>query len=400
MAVQAAALLGVRTDAPRRARRARLSDPKSGELLDRGLSLFFPRPSSVTGEDLVELHVHGGRAVVSGVLGALAAIDGLREARPGEFTYQAFLNGKIDLTEVEGLGDLLLAETAGQRRQALRIAEGGLSREVDRWRRLILTFAAQVEAALDYADEDIAIQDDRHIRDAIAAAAGELATVVEKPPAERLRDGVRIVLAGPPNAGKSSLFNALLGRGAALVSDVPGTTRDVIEASVQWDGIPLLLSDTAGLRSGADRLESMGIDRALATIEGADIILWLGAAELKPDHDLVIQVHAKADLDTNWTCSGLPVSALTGLGIDDLKVTIAKAAATRLPVSNDVALNGRQRDLLAECGRHLDQAARHSDLVLLAEELRSALRAIDRITLQASTDDMLTAMFASFCLGK
>ncbi|HEU0135547.1 MAG TPA: tRNA uridine-5-carboxymethylaminomethyl(34) synthesis GTPase MnmE, partial [Allosphingosinicella sp.] len=248
-----------------------------GERLDRALVLRFPGPRSATGEDVVELHLHGGRAVVAGVLEALQDIQGLRPAEPGEFTHRAFENGRIDLAEAEGLADLLSAETRSQRRAALAMAGGSLSRQVEAWRQRLLDLAAALEAALDFSDEgEVGEAWPPGWAARLEALAGEMQALLDRPPAERLRDGLRVVIAGPPNAGKSSLINALAQRDAALTSAVPGTTRDVIEAPTAIGGRPFLLIDTAGLRESEDEVESAGIERARASLASADLILWLG----------------------------------------------------------------------------------------------------------------------------
>jgi tRNA modification GTPase len=263
---------------PRHAGLVTLRDPEEGEVLDRALTLWFPGPGSSTGEDLAELHLHGGRSVVAAVLAALGGITGLRQAEPGEFTRRAFENGRIDLSEAEGLADLLTAETEGQRRAALALAGGGLSRMVEQWQRQLLALSAQVEAALDFSDEgdvDEEVPQDWH--DILHGLLADVGTVLARPPVERLRDGIRVVIAGPPNAGKSSLLNVLSGRRAAITSAIAGTTRDLVEAPTAISGIPFLLVDTAGLRESEDEIETIGVDLAKQSLEAADLILWLGS---------------------------------------------------------------------------------------------------------------------------
>jgi tRNA modification GTPase len=382
--------------APRRARLATIS-AVDGTMLDRGLVLWFPGPASVTGEDLAELHCHGGRAVVAVVLAALGALPGLRQAEAGEFTRRAFANGRIDLAEAEGLADLLAAETESQRHAALMLAEGGLGRQVDGWRMRLLGLAGLVEADLDFADEGDVAASDRRWRQAAAALVVELTTVLDQPGAERLRDGIRIVLAGPPNAGKSSLFNRLADREAAIVTPIAGTTRDRIEAPIALDGVPLLLIDTAGLRDDAeDAVESIGIDRSRAALAEADLVLWLGAPEDCPQGAL--QIAAKADLGVTGT--GLPVSATTGDGLEALKSAILAQARTLLPSSDRIALNARHRALLGEVRTDLHHAVSESDLLIAAEHLRNARNNLDRITGRAGVEDMLDALFGQFCVGK
>ncbi|WP_156680584.1 tRNA uridine-5-carboxymethylaminomethyl(34) synthesis GTPase MnmE [Sphingomonas profundi] len=386
---------------PRRATLAWFRDPRDGERLDRGLALWFPGPRTATGEDLAELHIHGGRSVAAALLGALGHVAGLRAALPGEFTRRAFANGVIDLAEAEGLADLLAAETQSQRRAALAQAGGALSRRVEAWRRAVLDIAAQVEAMLDFADEADVPPNERSLREAIRCLTDELATTLAAPPAERLRDGVRVVIGGPPNAGKSTLLNALIGREAAIVSATAGTTRDVIEAPVALGGIPFLLSDTAGLRESGDEIEGIGIARAEAALAQADLILWLGAVDDCPDRARSILVHACSDLESpvDVRCD-VAVSALTGAGMDELTGLLTERARTLLPQEGELALNLRQREALGCCYAALRDTAMQQDLILVADSLRGAREALDRITGRSGVEDMLDALFGRFCIGK
>ena len=392
--------LAQRVPPPRQASLALLTDPQDGAPLDRALILWLPGPSTVTGEDLVELHCHGGRAVVAAVEAALAAMPGLRRAQAGEFTRRAFLNGRMDLNAVEGLSDLLAAETQQQRRAALMMAEGHFSRRVEGWRRTLLDLSAMAEAALDFSDEDdvpdAAIE--RRIGTGIAALGEEIGTALAAPSAERLRDGIRVVLAGPPNAGKSTLLNALVGRDAAIVSDIAGTTRDRIEVPAAIGGTAFFFTDTAGLHEGTgDAIEAIGMDRARAALDAADIILWLGDAADLPRADALL-IAAQCDRDA--TRPGLQLSARTGEGMDSLVATLMDRAAQLLPGEGDYALHARQRARVGELLAHVE-AARHSDdLLVIAEELRQARRAIDALTGQAGTEDMLDRLFSGFCIGK
>jgi tRNA modification GTPase len=368
-----------------------------GELLDNSVILWLPGPKSATGEDQAELHVHGGRAVVARTLAALGAMPGLREARPGEFTRRAFENGALDLAEAEGLGDLLLAETEGQRRAALALMGGRLSREVAAWQDRLLTLAAEVEAALDFSDEDdvVPLAPDFGMR--VAALRDDMAAALTRPAAERLKDGVRVVIAGPPNAGKSSLLNALAGREAAIVTAIPGTTRDLVEAPVALSGIPFLLTDTAGLRDTADEVETIGVARARASLAGADIVLWLGAPPEAPEGAL--RIHTKVDLGPAPAGTDLATSVVTGEGLDRLVELLQARAADLLPVLGEVALNARHRAAIAEAAAALAEAA-SPDLLIAAEALRTARTALDRVTGKAGVEDMLDALFGRFCIGK
>lgn len=403
-AFEAAALLAGDLPAPRRAGLRALCDPATGELLDRGLVLLFPGPRSASGEDLVELHLHGGRAVVRAVEAALGALEGLRPAEPGEFTRRALLNGRMDLSEAEGLGDLLMAETEAQRRVAVRSAEGAVRRQVEDWSRRLLMLAAQVEAQLDHSDEDDVAGADSlaGLQEAATALAAEIRQVTSRPPVERLRDGVRVVLAGPPNAGKSTLLNAMAERDAAIVSPIAGTTRDRIEAPVVRGGTAYLLIDTAGLaETTMDPIEAIGIDRARAALEEADILLWLGDSP-PPAHPMMLWLHARADLPGRESAMGrdLAVSAATGAGMDSLWERLDVLAAKLLPPPDLLALNRRQSDLAAAAADALSRAAAQHDALLAAEELRTARRAFDAITGRAGVEAMLDSLFARFCIGK
>ena len=369
---------------------------EAGELLDEALVLRFPGPASATGEDLVELHLHGGRSVVAAVLAALGRIEGLREARPAN-SPGVRRTWPIDLAEAEGLADLLEAETAGQRRQALPLAGGALSRKVAEWQAQLLALSAEIEAALDFSDEDDVAPLSADFGARLTAFRGELASWLARPLAERLRDGLRVVIAGPPNVGKSSLFNALLGRDAAITSPLPGTTRDLIEAPVSFKGCPFLLIDTAGLRDAADEIEEIGIARAQASAAAADLILWLGAPEEAPAQAL--RLHAKSDLGPPSAEVDLCVSATTGENIDALIRLLMQHSAGILPVEGEVALNARHRALLAVCADALDEAET-PDLLVVAEALRRGLAALDAITGKAGVEHMLDALFGRFCIGK
>ena len=371
---------------------------RDGQTLDEALVLWFPAPRTVTGENVAELHCHGGRAVVAAVMAELGTLAGLREAEAGEFTRRAFANGRIDLAEAEGLGDLLAAETEWQRRGAISAAGGGLSRHIEDWRTTLLSLSAQVEAAIDFSDEDDVEVLPTDFVDELSTLKGEIEDVLSRPSADRLRDGVRIVFAGPPNAGKSSLFNALLNDGAAIVSPVAGTTRDVIERPVAIGGVPFVFIDTAGLRQeGAGEIEAIGIDRAQRELEKADIVLWLGLPADCPAG--AVQIAPKADL-ADAANEGHAVSAVTGSGLDDLARMLVDRAKDLLPPPDRIAFNCRQMGLAATCGEHLAAAGRVTDSLVIAEELRLARVALDFMSGRNSTEDMLDALFGRFCIGK
>ena len=403
VAFDAARALAGKLPAPRRASLRKLRD-STGSLLDEALMLVFPGPATATGEDLVELHLHGGRAVVRGVEDALLAIPGLRQAEPGEFTRRAFANGRIDLNEAEGLADLLSAETEWQRRAAARMAGGAFSKEVEGWRESLLALSGTVEALLDFSDEgDVGEDENTNISNRCIGLHDAIAHHLAQPAAEKLRDGLRVVIAGPPNSGKSTLLNALVAREAAIVSDIAGTTRDLIEVPVAFEGIPFLLTDTAGLRDDTgDAIESIGIERAEAAMAAADMILWLGQEGAGPELPQLIEVEAKTDDPSHAAKSdrALKLSARTGEGLGQLVETLTNTGRMLLPPPDAFAVNQRQRALLADAAQSLSRAAQAKDLLIAAEELRQARLSLDALTGRASTEDMLDALFGRFCIGK
>jgi tRNA modification GTPase len=363
------------------------------EILDTALVLTFPAPHSATGEDVAELHLHGGRATVAAVLGALAQIPGLRPAEPGEFTRRAFANGRMDLNEAEGLADLLAAETESQRRAAMAMAGGTLTRMIAGWRVRVIEAAARLEAAIDYDGEDDVLPWPKREGEMNALAA-EIDAALTAPPAERWRDGLRVVIAGPPNAGKSTLLNALAGREAAIVMDQAGTTRDIIEVPVRLGDAAILLIDTAGLHDASDdSIEVEGMRRAREAIASADLLLWLGSDDAPPD---AVRIAAKSDLGAAQT--GLPLSIHTGEGLDSLR-TLIVARAAQGQREDGLTLNLRQRAALHDVSAYL-RAASAAPLLAAAEELRLARMALDRLQGRSGVDDMLDALFARFCLGK
>lgn len=395
-------MLAGRLPEPRRASLRRLRDPATGVLLDRAIIQCFPGPKTATGEDLAELHLHGGRAVVRAVLATLGAIPGLRGAEAGEFTRRALLHGRIDLAEAEGLGDLLSAETERQRRSAMATAEGQVSRLVAGWVDTLLHASAQIEASLDFADEDdVGEAIDPALAMTLDGLAGAMTAMLDLPPVERLRDGVRVVLAGPPNAGKSTLLNALVEREAAIVAPIAGTTRDLIEVPVQRAGIAYLLSDTAGIvDQTADPIEAIGVERARAVASTADILLWLDDAP-PPAPERSIWLYPRADVRSVPAAPGrLAVSGVTRIGIEALWSAIKVRAEDLLPPVDQVALNVRQRLLCAECRDAVLLAAREPDPILVAEHLRLARGALDRITGRVDVEAMLDTLFGRFCIGK
>ncbi|WP_294196463.1 tRNA uridine-5-carboxymethylaminomethyl(34) synthesis GTPase MnmE [uncultured Sphingomonas sp.] len=397
-ACDAATALAGSLPAPRHAALRRLRTAQ-GATLDHALVLVFPGPATATGEDLVELHLHGGRAVIAAVEAALDALPHTRRAEPGEFTRRALLNDRLDLAQAEGLADLLEAETEQQRRAAIDMAEGGLSRTVAGWLDRLAMAAALVEAGLDFGDEDdVAGAPAPDIRAMIAPIAGEIATVLARPSVERLRDGLLVVLAGPRNAGKSSLFNALLGREAAIVTDIAGTTRDVLEASVVRSGMAFRLVDTAGLTEQTDDpIEAIGIARAQTLMSGADVVLWLG----DPDHapPAAIRIGARHDERCHDPAAfDLTTSTSDMASIDRLWDLLAMRAEVAAG-SGTTALHQRQRDLIATAARELAHVD-DQDALLDAERIRVANKCLAAILGRDATEAMLDALFGRFCLGK
>lgn len=391
----------------RRAVLVTLTDPADGALLDRTMVLWLPGPGTATGEDSAELHLHGGRAVVAAVETALGRLPGLRRAEPGEFTRRAFSNGRIDLAEAEGLADLLTAETELQRRSALAMADGVLSRQADAWRTSLLTLSARLEAVLDFSDEDDVGVGEGLLPEGLAANAAALASDIEqwlaRPRAEPLRDGFRVVLAGPPNTGKSTLFNALVEHEAAITAAEPGTTRDVLTHSVAIDGVPFTFVDTAGLRDDhASEIERIGIARARAAAANADLILWLGPEGEGPQGQPLWEVAAQSDrLDApHKSAAASRLSAHTGEGMATFQSGLLSHARNALPAPGAVALNRRQHALLANVAAALADTQVQRDPLLVAEDLRLARVALDALVGRAGTEDMLDALFGRFCIGK
>jgi len=410
------ALTGAEPPAPRRASRRMVRDPASGELLDDGLALWFPGPHSVTGEDVLELQLHGSPAVTSGVLEALGRLPGCGLAEPGEFTRRAFDNGKLDLTEIEGLADLIAAETAAQRRQAVRQLRGELGRLYDGWRDALVRLLAHLEADIDFADEDLPADLAAHARATIAPLVAAMAAHLAAGRAgERLRAGFNVAILGAPNVGKSSLLNALARRDAAIVSARAGTTRDVIEVHLDLDGLPLTVADTAGLRDSTDEIEQEGVRRALRRTEEADlklIVLDATAEEIPApvrtliDDDALLVLN-KIDVATgaNRTAGperdALPVSVKTGQGMDALIAALgARAAASLSSGADPVPTRARHRAAVDEARACLERAHTAALPELVTEDVRLAVRALGRITGRVDVEDILDVIFREFCIGK
>jgi tRNA modification GTPase len=399
---------------PRQASLRRLRAPGTGEVLDQALLLWFPGPRSYTGEDAAELHLHGGPAVLAGVAGVLAAL-GCRQAEPGEFTRRAFLHGKLDLTQAEAIADLIAAETEAQRRQALRQAEGALGALYAGWTTRATRILAHQEAAIEFEMDDLPSDLDRQARASAAVLRGEIAAhLADGGRGERLREGLSLVILGAPNAGKSSLLNALLGREAAIVSPIPGTTRDVVEGRLDLDGIPVQIADTAGLRHSADAIEQEGVRRAEGRAREADLVLLVFAADTPPTVEALaalakasraLVVAAKIDLTPAPAAIAghavLPTSARTGAGIEALRAALAReAAALAAPAETPSLTRARHRAALEEAVAQLAQAESAPLPELAAEGYRAALRALGRLTGRVGVEEILDSVFRDFCIGK
>ena len=401
---------------PRRAALRELRDPQSAAPIDRGLVLYFPAPASFTGEDCGELHLHGGRAVIEAVLAALGRLEGFRLAEPGEFSRRAFEAGKMDLTALEGLADLIAAETEAQRRQALRQQSGALAALYDGWRADLIAARARIEAMLDFSDEDDVPTD---LAPAVWRRVGELVEAItahlnDARRGERLRAGLTVALAGPPNSGKSSLLNLLSRREVAIVTDRAGTTRDLLDVALDLDGYPVTLTDMAGLRETADIVEAEGIRRARARIEDADLALWITDATAPerprdwPDAAAPILVLNKIDLldappALSWGEGALAISAKTGAGIDGLLAVISARAEALAGLGEEPVLTrARHRQALERSLEHLSEAvaAKDQSIELRAEALRLASFELGRITGRVDVEDILDQVFSTFCIGK
>jgi tRNA modification GTPase len=400
------AILEAMTGALPEPRRLTLATVRDGaEALDQGLIAWFPAPHSFTGEDCAELQVHGSPAVVRAILRAATTRPDVRLAEAGEFTRRAFENGKLNLTEVEGLGDLIAAETEGQMKQAAARLAGGVADKVTGWRETILDLRAEIEARLDFADESDVGELSPAVGDGIAALRTDLKAALESVARGRIvREGFRVALAGPPNVGKSSLLNVLARADVAIVTDEPGTTRDVREVSIDLGGQLVVLLDMAGLRETDSKAEAEGVRRARAEIAGADLVLWLVAPDVParpPPADVpVIKVGTKADL-VGVPGVELSVSAMTGEGLAHLMEWLTKAAAERTGQS-EPALLSRERDRAAlEAaieGLRIAQAA--EELELTAEGLRIASQALERLLGRLDAEAVLDHLFLAFCIGK
>jgi len=376
-----------------------------GDVLDEALVLIFPEGHSFTGEPVVEFHTHGSPAVVAAVQSALSQCPGLRPAKAGEFTQRAFESGRLDLSQVEALADLIEAETELQRRQALRIFAGGLGAEVDRWRGHLVRAAALLEATIDFADEEVPEDVGPEVGDLLTAVRLDLQRQIAGiGAAERLRDGFEVAILGRPNAGKSTLLNALAGRDVAITSDIAGTTRDVIEVRMDLGGLPVTVLDTAGLRESMDDVERLGIERARQRAELADLRVHLVAPGESPvgpvaDDDLVVR--SKSDLIAG---DGLAVSGLTGAGIGELIAAISDRLMP-MALGSGLATRERHRRAMQQANEALDDVVRDMGRLvetpdLLVHRLREGIVALDELVGRVDVEHVLDEIFASFCIGK
>ena len=378
-----------------------LSDD-AGDPLDQALILRFDAPHSFTGEDVVELHLHGSIAVVQAVLRVLGDSDLARLAQPGEFTRRALENGQMDLAQVEGLADLIESETEAQRKQALRVVSGHLGQLVERWRSSLIRAAALIEATIDFVDEDVPVDVSPEVRDLLTVVKSDLIKeIAGSKVAERIRVGFEVAIVGAPNAGKSTLLNAMAGRDAAITSEIAGTTRDVIEVRMDLNGLPVTILDTAGLRDGKDAVEVIGIERALKRAGGADLRIFL--AGKNDDLPLTqqsddIRITPKADI------SGVGVSGKTGQGVSELLARVQNILENR---SSQAGLATHERHRIAMQSTLaaldivlplVDQGPEHYDIA--AEELRSAIRSLEALVGRIDVENLLDEIFSSFCLGK
>jgi tRNA modification GTPase len=415
-----------RVPQPRHASLARVRDPKTGAIIDEALALWFPAPNSETGEDMAELQVHGGRAVIAAVLAALAKVAGLRHAEAGEFTRRAFENGRMDLTAVEGLADLVAAETEVQRRQAYQHLKGLLGERAETWRQRLIEALALVEAGIDFSDEDDVPKD---MMSRALELIRPLAEEISKTGAgqgERLREGLRVAIAGPPNAGKSTLFNRLARREAAIVSPFPGTTRDVLELHLDLGGYPVTVLDTAGIRETSDPVEREGVRRASEQAAGANLVLWVvdaSASEGQPLQLPAIKVESesiawlvanKIDLvaeeeqrkiESRFNTKEVVnfVSSKTGVGVDELVNVVARFAERFFTPEPALVTRERQRAHLRETVLALQgaqRAAQDGREEIMAEQLRLATRALGKLLGRVDVEDVLDVIFRDFCIGK
>lgn len=382
---------------------------REGVPIDQAIVLWFPAPHSFTGEDVVEFHLHGGRAVLSAVFDELGAMPKVRPAEPGEFSRRAVENGKFDLTQAEAIADLVDAETEAQRRQAFRQYDGALGALYGRWREGLVSAEALAEAAIDFSDEEIPDGILDKAREESGAILAEMQDHLDDAKCgELIREGLKLAVIGPPNAGKSSLVNALVKREVAIVSAVPGTTRDVIAVHLDIGGYAFVLSDTAGLRECGDMVEAEGVKRAINAARSADVIVLVQDGSARAPFDLaeefrdkeIVRVWNKADLPWPSMRDGIKISAKTGEGVSDLIAALAEVADARLYRQNIALSRPRHRAAVFEAVEALTRAQTAPEPELFAEDVRLAARAIGRIVGMVDVDEILDVVFRNFCIGK
>jgi tRNA modification GTPase len=405
--------------APRLARVCKLRFLATGHVIDQAVVLFFPAPNSFTGEDIAEFHVHGSRAVVASVLDEITSLSAdIRHAEAGEFARRAFENGKMDLAEIEGLADLIDSETEWQRRQALRLMQGDLGQLAKQWREKLIVSLAYLDAEIDFSDEaDVGTGWTAVALTGIKDVAESIASILlSARSGERLREGLEVVILGAPNAGKSSLLNAIARRDVAIVTEIAGTTRDLIEVKCDLEGLPVTLIDTAGLRQTVDPIEIEGIRRALGRAEIADLVLLVRAVDSDQEHSLipdglipdgqVITLNTKFDLGIRSTWGMLSVSANSGEGVPELLAEIALKLKSKIGLDTAIVTRARQRVALENGLSNLRQAQRelqgtHGMITeLAAENLRRAILALEQLLGKVDVEDVLDQIFGSFCIGK
>lgn len=376
-----------------------------GDLVDQALILAFEHGKSFTGEEVVEFHLHGSIAVVTIVLSELGLMDGLREAEAGEFTRRALENGRLDLAQVEGLADLIDAETEAQQRQAVRVMSGALGDMAAAWREQLVRAAALVEATIDFADEDIPVDVFPEVQQILTRVRREMLTELNGVGiAERVRSGFEVAIVGPPNSGKSTLLNRLAGRDAAITSEYEGTTRDVLEVRMDLAGLPVTVLDTAGIRRASDHVEVIGIERGMERARSADLRVHLVPAGMRPQLQLEQDDIVLIPKDDDGILGARGISGRTGAGVDGLVSRIGDVLSRRASGAG-VAIRERHRIALGEACAHINAA---QDLIavgdqsvdLLAEEVRSAIRAADSLVGRVDVEELLGEIFASFCIGK
>ena len=397
---------------PRQASFRQICHPVSGQVLDQCVVLWFPGPGTFTGEDVAEFQIHGGRATIAAVLGALSQMDGCRQAQAGEFTRRAFLNGRLDLVEIEGLGDLIHAQTEAQRRQALNQSKGAASQVFNQWRSQLVFVLAYLEASIDFMEEDDVAENALHgFQDKMIHLRNDMEKhLSDSVRGEVIREGVRVVLAGEPNVGKSSILNYLARRDVAIVSSIPGTTRDVLEVQLDLDGIPVIVSDTAGLRDNSkDEIEQIGMQRTQMAGNQADLIIWVSASEQDHQKQLLqsdaerIFVTNKIDLQDVEVLQGIGVSAKTGTGMDELIKLISDKVADKFGGTEPALISReRQKSAIEMCVKHINDALADEtgSLELVSEQLRLAASQLARLVGRIDVEDLLDVIFRDFCVGK